>query len=163
MPSSKILDEKKKVVDEIKSKLSEAKTIVLFDYSGLSDNDAKNLRIKLKENDSTYKIYKNTLLKIAFKDLDINLDEQLEGPTAIAFSSDQLSPVKVLDKFSKKHKALVLKAGIVDGKISDNALLKQLASIPSREGLYTMLAGGLIGIARDLSIALDLYSKQKEN
>jgi large subunit ribosomal protein L10 len=55
-----------------------------------------------------------------------------------------------------------LKAGIVDGKVSDNALLKQLASIPSREALYAMLASGMMGIVKNLALSLDLYSKQKE-
>ncbi len=163
MASERILNAKKQVVEEIKNKVKDADTIVLFDYRGLTDNETKALRRELRDNDSDYKIYKNTLLKIALKDLDINLDEHLEGPTAIAFSKDQLAPVRVLDKFSKKHDALVLKAGIVDGKVSDNALLKQLASIPSREALYAMLASGMMGIVKNLALSLDLYSKQKEN
>ncbi|HPE15113.1 MAG TPA: 50S ribosomal protein L10 [Bacilli bacterium] len=163
MASERVLDEKKKIVSEIKDKVKEAETVVLFDYRGLTDNESKDLRKELRDNDSDYKIYKNTLLKIALKDLDINLSEYLEGPTAIAFSTDQLSPIRVLSTFAKKHDALILKAGIVDGKVSDENVLKSLASIPSREGLYTMLAGGMIQIAKDLSIALNLYSKQKEN
>lgn len=163
MASERVLDEKKKIVSEIKDKVKEAETVVLFGYRGLTDNESKDLRKELRDNDSDYKIYKNTLLKIALKDLDINLSEYLEGPTAIAFSTDQLSPIRVLSTFAKKHDALILKAGIVDGKVSDENVLKSLASIPSREGLYTMLAGGMIQIAKDLSIALNLYSKQKEN
>ena len=63
----------------------------------------------------------------------------------------------------KNHEALELKAGIVDGKIAGLEELKQYAEIPSREGLLTMLAGGLIGVVRDLSICLDLYAKEKED
>ena len=58
--------------------------------------------------------------------------------------------------------ALVLKVGIVDGEISDKSKLEALSTIPSREGLLTMLAGGMIGIAKDLAICLDLYAQQKE-
>ena len=163
MASERVLDEKKKIVSEIKDKVKQAETVVLFDYRGLTDNESKDLRNELRDNDSDYKIYKNTLLKIALKDLDVNLNEYLEGPTAIAFSTDQLSPIRVLSTFAKKHDALIMKAGIVDGKVSDENVLKSLASIPSREGLYTMLAGGMIQIAKDLSIALNLYSEQKEN
>lgn len=163
MASEKVLEEKKKIINEIKNKVKNAETIVLFDYRGLSDNDSKQLRKTLRDNESDYKIYKNTLLKIALKDLDIDLDTHLEGPTAIAFSKDQLSPVKILSEFAKKHEDLKLKIGIVDGKITDQNILKELALIPSREGLYTMLAGGLIGIVKDLSIALNLYAEKKES
>lgn len=163
MASTKILEEKKKIVDEIKTKVGEAKTLVLFDYNGLSDADSKDLRVKLKESGSDYKIYKNTLLKLAFKDLGMNFDSCLEGPTALIFSSDDIAAIKVLDDCLKKHKTLSFKAGLVEGNIASKEELEEFAKIPSREGLYTMLAGGMIGIVKDLSIALDLLSKQKEN
>ena len=88
MPSVKVLEMKQGIVSEIKDKLNSSKSFVLFDYRGMTDNDTKDLRIKLRENDSDYKVYKNTLLKIALKDLNIDLDSYLEGPTAIAFSND---------------------------------------------------------------------------
>lgn len=163
MPSTKSLELKQAIVSEIKDKCSSAKSIVLFDYRGLTDNQIKDLRIKLRENDSEYKVYKNTLLRIAFKDLDINFDEYLSGPTAIAFSNDDVAAVKVLSEVAKKNEALVLKAGFVENSVCDKAKLYEFAKIPSREGLYTMLAGGMMQIVKDLSIALDLYSEQKEN
>ena len=163
MPSTKSLELKQAVVSEIKGKCNDAKSIVLFDYRGLTDNQIKDLRIKLRENDSEYKVYKNTLLKIAFKDLNMDFDEYLAGPTAIAFSNDDVAAVKVLSDAAKKNKALVLKAGYVEESVCDKAKLDEFAKIPSREGLYTMLAGGMMQIVKDLSIALYLYSKQKEN
>ncbi len=163
MPSVKALEAKKQVVDEIKNKLNDSKTVVLFNYHGLTDNDSKELRIKLKDSGSDYKIYKNTLLKLALKDMNIDLDNYLEGPTAIVFSSDDLEAIKVLSKFAKTHKTLELKAGVVEGSVADTNKLKEFAAIPSREGLYTMLAGGMIAIVKDLSIALNLLAEQKEN
>lgn len=163
MPSTKSLELKQAVVSEIKDKCNGAKSIVLFDYRGLTDNQIKDLRIKLRENGSEYKVYKNTLLKIAFKDLDIDFDEYLTGPTAITFSNDDVAAVKVLSDTAKKNEALVLKAGYIESSVCDKAKLDEFAKIPSREGLYTMLAGGMIGIVKDLSIALNLYSEQKEN
>ena len=162
MASAKILEQKQAVIDEIKQTVSDASTIVLFDYRGLTDSESKELRRSLREVGSDYKVYKNTLMNRAFHDLDIKLDESLNGPSALAFSSDQVAPIKVLSEFAKTHPALVLKVGIVDGEISDEAKLAQLATIPSREGLLTMLAGAMIAIPRDLSICLDLYGKQKE-
>ncbi len=162
MASKAILEQKQAVIDEIKDRTNSAKTIVLFDYRGITDSEAKELRIKLRESNADYKVYKNTLMARAFNDLGIDLEEGLTGPSAFAFSEDQIAPIKVLSEFAKNHPALVLKVGIVDGEKADQAKLAEYATIPSREGLLTMLAGGMIGIARDLSICLDLYSQQKE-
>ena len=162
MASEVILKQKQVVIDEIKDRTQSANTIVLFDYRGITDAEAKELRIKLKESNSDYKVYKNTLMARAFNDLGIDLGDALNGPSAFAFSDDQIAPIKVLSEFAKEHPALALKVGIVDGEIADKAKLAEYATLPSREGLLTMLAGGMIGIARDLSICLDLYSKQKE-
>jgi len=162
MANAKILAGKQQIIDEIKQTTNDASTIVLFDYRGLTDNESKELRRALREVGSDYKVFKNTLMKRAFHDLDINLDESLEGPSALAYGDDAIAPIKVLSEFAKTHSALVLKVGIVDGEVSDDKQLAELAKIPSREGLLTMLAGALIGIPKDLSICLDLYAKQQE-
>ena len=162
MASKAILEQKQAVIDEIKERTENANSIVLFDYRGITDSEAKELRVKLREANADYKVYKNTLMARAFHDLDIDLDEALSGPSAFAFSEDQIAPIKVLSDFAKEHPALVLKVGIVDGEKADQARLAEYATLPSREGLLTMLAGGMIGLVRDLSICLDLYSQQKE-
>ncbi len=162
MANAKILAGKEKVVEEIKATTNDASTIVLFDYRGLTDNESKELRRALRETGSDFKVYKNTLMKRAFNDLNINLDASLEGPSALAYGSDTVAPIKVLSEFAKNHPALVLKVGVVDGEVSDSAKLAEFAKIPSRDGLLTMLAGALIAIPKDLSICLDLYAKQKE-
>ena len=162
MASEVVLQKKQVIIDEIKDRAQNAKTIVLFDYRGITDSEAKELRCKLRESNSDYKVYKNTLMARAFNDLGIDLNESLNGPSAFAYGEDQIAPIKTLSEFAKKHPALVLKVGIVDGEKADQAKLAEYATIPSREGLLTMLAGGMIGIARDLSICLDLYSQQKE-
>ncbi len=163
MPSVKALEEKSKIVSEIKDNFNNSKSLVIFNYRGLTDKEIKDLRVKLKENDSYYKVYKNTLLRLAFKDLNLDFGENLTGPTAIAFSNDDIAAVKVLSDVAKKNKELLLKVGYIEGNICDEGKLQEFASIPSREGLYTMLAGGMIEIVKDLSIALNLYSEQKEN
>lgn len=162
MASEAILKQKQAVIDEIKERVQNAKTIVLFDYRGITDSEAKELRVKLRESNSDYKVYKNTLMARAFNDLNIDLNESLNGPSAFAFGDDQIAPIKVLSDFAKDHPALVLKVGIVDGEKADQAKLAEYATIPSREGLLTMLAGGMMAIPRDLAICLDLYSQQKE-
>lgn len=162
MANEKILAKKQEVIDEIKGRVQDNATVVLFDYRGITDNEAKELRKALRDAGADYKVYKNTLMARALNDLNYDLNDSLQGPSALAYGTDQIAPIKVLSEFAKKNEAIVLKTGIVDGEISDKEKLAQLATIPSRDGLLTMLAGGLIGIARDLSICLDLYAKQKE-
>lgn len=162
MASEKILMQKQTVIDEIKERAQNAKTIVLFDYRGITDSEAKELRCKLRESNSDYKVYKNTLMARAFNDLGMDLSEGLSGPSAFAYGEDQVAPIKTLSDFAKEHPALVLKVGIVDGEKADQAKLAEYATLPSRDGLLTMLAGGMIGLVKDLSICLDLYSQQKE-
>lgn len=160
--NAKIIEKKAEVVSEIKEKFQNAKSVVLFDYRGLTVSEVTELRRALRNANADYKVYKNTLAKRAVDELGIELGEYLNGPSAISFSTDELSPVKVISDFAKKHEALELKAGIVEGKVANVTELAEYAKIPSREGLLTMLAGGLIGTVRDLSICLDLYSKEKE-
>ena len=161
MASEKILKEKQAIVQEIKDKINKYNTIVLFDYRGLTDSEAKELRIKLRDTNSDYKVYKNTLMVRAFDDEKIDIKDSLVGPSAFAYGEDQVMPIKVLSEFSKNHPNLVLKVGIIDGEIADIEKLEEYAKLPSREGLLTMVAGGMIGTVRDLSICLDLYSQEK--
>ena len=162
MANPKILEQTQLVIDEIKEKVEKSNGVVLFDYRGLTDAEIKELKHALKDVNSEYKVYKNTLIQRALNDLNIDLDEYLNGPSAVAFSEDQIAPIKVLANFMKKHKAVTLKVGLVDGNKTTEEELKQLATIPSREGLLTMLAGGMLAIPKDLAICLDLYSKQLE-
>lgn len=162
MANAKIIEKKAEVVSEIKGKFENAKSVVVFDPRGLNVTEVTELRRALRENGSDYKVYKNTLTKRAVNSLDIKLDEFLEGPSAISFSNDELAPVRVISDFAKNHENLELKAGIVEGKVVDAKELAKYAAIPSRDTLLTMLASGLMGTVRNLSICLDLYAKQKE-
>ena len=162
MANKKIIEAKQEIVEEISKHVNESATFVLFDYQGLSVSDMTTLRRKLRETGSDYKVYKNTLVKRALDSLNINMDEELNGPKAVAFGTDSIAPIKALNDFAKDHPALVMKIGYVDGEITTIDILKQLASIPSRDTLLTMLAAGLMGIVKDLSIGLNLYSEQLE-
>ena len=162
MANPKILEKKQQVIDEIKEKIENSHGVVLFDYRGLLDSEIKELKRALREAGSEYKVYKNTLMHRALSDLNINVDEYLNGPSALAYSTDQIAPIKVLSNFMKNHKAVTLKVGLVDNQVTSSEELEKLATIPSREGLLTMLAGGMLAIPKDLAICLDLYSKQLE-
>ncbi len=162
MANQKILEKKQEIVSEIVDKVKNAGSVILFEYASLTDADLKELRRNLRESGSELKIYKNTLARRAFDELKYDLDQELVGPKAIAFGPDAIAPVKALNDFSKSHEALVIKAGIVDGEITDLDTLHKLAMVPSRDVLLTQLAAGLMGVVRDLSISLDLYSKDLE-
>ncbi len=162
MANQKIIARKQETVNEITNKVKESSSTVLFEYHGLTVNETMELRRKLRDSGSDYKVYKNTLVKRALDSLNIDMDAELNGPKAMAFGTDAVAPIKVLSDFAKDHPALIMKIGYVDGQIADQNMLKQLASIPSREGLLTMLASGLMGVVKDLSICLDLYSKDLE-
>ena len=119
MANQAILQKKQEIVGEIKNHAENSSSIVLFDYRGMTDAEAKELRIKLREVNADYKVYKNTLMSIAFKDLNIGVQDFLTGPSALAYSDDQIAPIKVLSDFAKEHPSLVLKVGVVDGEIAD--------------------------------------------
>jgi len=162
MASAKILEQKQQTINEIEESIKNSSAVVFFDYRGLSVEAMTSLRRSLKEAGSELKVYKNTLTKRALNTLNISLDEHLTGPKAMAYGTDAVAPVKVLANFAKENEALQLKVGIIDGEIADIDMLNKLATIPSREGLLTMLAGGLLEHVKNFAIALDLHSKNLE-
>ena len=163
MANQKILDQKQVVIDEIAENVKNSSSFIFLENHGLTVAETMELRRKLRESNSELKIYKNTLVARALSSLNIDLAAELNGPKLVAFGSDIIEPIKAVADFMKKHPNLEMKVGIVDGKIADLDELKQLATIPSREGLLTMFASGLLAIPRDFSICLDLHSKNLEN
>ncbi|MBP3919975.1 MAG: 50S ribosomal protein L10 [Bacilli bacterium] len=161
MANVKIIEKKAQVVDEIVNKFKEASSVVVFEYQGLTVTETNELRKKLRETGSDYKVYKNTLTTRAMNELKIDLGE-LSGPKAIAFGTDTIAPIKVLSDFAKDHPALQLKVGFVDGEVADENMLKSFASIPSRDTLLTMFAAGLMEHVKNVAICLDLHSKNLE-
>ena len=162
MANAKILEAKQNVIDEITDVAKNSASFILFDYRGLTAEEVAELRRNLRDNGAQYKVWKNTLTKRAMDGLNYNLDDCLNGPSAMAYSDDSVAPIKVLSDFAKEHKALEIKGGIVDGEVATLDTIKQLSTLPSREGLLTMLASGLIGTVKDLSIALNMLSEEKE-
>ncbi len=163
MASAKNLEIKKDIVSEIENSINNSESVILFQYQGLTVSDLKDLRQQLKGTDATVKVYKNTLLKRALDELNYDFDGFLEGPNAILFGKNLLEPIKVLADFAKDHDKLEIRVGIINGSVADLATINEYAAIPSREGLLTMLAAGMMEHVRNLSIALNLYAEQKEN
>ena len=162
MASSKILEQKKAIVDEIVDKLKSSESVIIFQYQGMTVEELSDLRRQLREVESDVKVYKNTLLKRAADELKINLDDFLEGPNAILFGKTLLEPIKIISEFAKSHDKLDIRVGVISGDVADLSVIKEYASIPSREGLLTMLAGGMMQYVKDLAISLNLYAEQME-
>lgn len=163
MASSKVLETKKAVVSEITDKIKNSESVVVFEYQGLTVAEVSELRKKLRDAQGEVRVYKNTLLKRALDDLKINLDGFLEGPNAIMFGRELLEPIKIISSFAKEHENMKMRVGIINGEKAELDVIKEYASIPSYEGLLTMLAAGMMEHVRNLSIGLNLYAEKLEN
>ena len=148
--------DKAAAVESLVQQFSDASAAVLTEYRGLTVKALKDLRRALAGN-ATYAIAKNTLTKIAAKTAGVEgLDDQLSGPTAIAFvSGDIATAAKGLRDFAKANPHLVIKGGVMDGRVLDAESVKKLADLESREVLLAKLAGAMKG---NLSKAAGLFA-----
>jgi large subunit ribosomal protein L10 len=162
MASEKSLNLKKETVNEIRNKISDSETVVLFTYQGLTVADIIKLRRKLREVNAEVKIYKNTLVKLALDDLKLDLTEFLEGPNALLFSKNLLEAIKVLDNFAKDNKSITIKTGIIKGNVVSVDTINEYASVPPMETLLSMLAGGMLQHVKHLAIGLNMYAEKLE-
>jgi large subunit ribosomal protein L10 len=136
--------EKVAVVEEVRAKLDAADAAVLTEYRGLNVAATAELRRALSDAGGDYKIYKNTLVRIAARELGLEIDDLLTGPTAIAFvNGDPVNVAKALKDFAKTNPALVIKGGLLDGVVLDEKAMSALADLEPREVLLSKLAGAL--------------------
>ncbi len=156
MASNKILEQKKVIVSELASKLKSAKSIVFCNYRGITVLKDTQMRNELRKNNIEYFVAKNTYTKLALKEAGITgLDEYLNGPTAIAISvDDETAPARVLAKYADEISTFECKAGYLDGQVLTAEGVAEVSRIPSKEVLYSKLAGGLNQIVAGLAIAL---------
>lgn len=141
MPNPKKVEK----VKEIEAKLKQMSVGVLTEFRGLNVQQLSVLRKQLREQGAEYKIYKNSLLKRAVDNIGLSdLTPYLEGPTAIAIGkNDPTALAKVLNNYAKENKQLVIKGGVVEGKIFNAQLIKSLAALPGREVLIAQLLGSM--------------------
>ncbi len=165
---------KKVVVEDIKEKIQNAKSVVLVKFNGLSVAEDTELRREFRKNNVEYKVLKNTLIKRAFNDMGItDFDEDLNGPTSVAFGADETGASKVIIEAAKKYQDKVsVKSAFVDGGKVDVNGVKALASMPSKEELIAKMLGSLqapianfVGVLsampRSLVIALNAVAEKK--
>jgi len=143
--------EKVAIVAEVREKFQSSEAVVLTEYRGLNVTDLAVLRNAMRDAGGEYKVYKNSLVRFAAKELDLEIEELLVGPTAIAFTGtrpdgkdgDPVSVAKALANFSKDNENLVIKGGMLDGKLLTTDEIIALSKIAPREELLAKLAGGM--------------------
>jgi large subunit ribosomal protein L10 len=137
--------EKVSVVDDVRERFEDAEAVLITEYRGLSVSEIAELRSALRDAGTTYKIYKNTLVRLAIEDnAPDGMHQMLVGPTALAFvEKDPSAAAKALKTFASNNDALVIKGAILSGGLLDEAQVRELAELPSRDELLASIAGGL--------------------
>ena len=164
MASEKIINQKKKEVEELAEKIGKAKIVLLTDYKGINVADVTELRNKIRNANADYKVIKNNITKRALQSCNVEgLEDKLEGTTAVIIGyEDYLEPLKAVYEYSKNNDFYKIKGGIIEGKVTTVEELLTLAKLPSRETLIAQLAGALLGNISKLAVALDQVAKKKE-
>ena len=157
-----VLKSKEAVVNEIANLVKDNGAMVICEYRGLTVAKISKLRNDLREKGASMCVYKNSLVTRALKDTHEGIEEYLAGPNVYVFAKDATDgSLKVLTKFAKKNEELVLKGGIVDGKVSDKDYVMTIASLPSKEGLVSMLLSVLQAPMRNLAYSLGQVAEHK--
>ena len=143
---------KQPVVEEIKENIKDAKSVVLVDYRGLTVDQDTQLRKSMREADVIYKVYKNTMVKLAIAGTEFeSLKDELEGPTAVVISkTDATAP------------ALELKSGVVEGTHYDTDGIKKIATIPSRDELISKFLGSIQSPITNFARVIKQIAESKE-
>ena len=155
---------KQPIVEEIKESSKDAKSVVLVDYRGLTVEQDTKFRKAMRESDVIYKVYKNTMVKRAIEGTEFEaLKDDLEGPTAVAISkTDATAPARIVAQFAKENPVLEIKTGVVEGTYYDNAGIKTIATIPSRDVLISKLLGSMQSPIANFARVIKQIAEAKE-
>lgn len=160
-----VLAAKQAQVDEIAKQLVGAKSVIVVDYLGLTVEQATEMRAELREQGATMQVVKNTILRRAAEKAGVEgLEEYFVGPTAIAYSeTDPVGPAKVAAKFAKDVDAVEIKGGIIEGKAATLEQIQELATLPDRDGLLSMLVSVLQAPVRDFAMVVKAVADSKDD
>ena len=161
MPSNAILEQKKQVVADLAEQIKASASGVVVNYQGITVEDDTKMRKALREAGVSYMVMKNSLTGRACDEVGLSdMKQYLTGMTAIAIANDDaVAPAKVLKEYAEKIESFQILAGYLDGKVVDEATVKQLADIPSKEVLIAKFLGSikspLYGLAYALQAVVD--------
>ena len=163
MANQKIIDLKQEQVKGIAEKMSQAKSVVVAEYRGLTVEKTQDLRRQLRNAGCEMLVLKNNISRRAAQSVGYEgLTSDLKGPNGVIFAfEDSVAAAKVLHEFAKKNPKLIVKSGVVDGDFYEQAQIKEIASLPNKDILLAMLATQLYGPLRELAIGLDLLTKEE--
>lgn len=161
--SQQAINKKQQEVIEIVEKLNNSVATVIVEYAGLTVEELKELRKQLRAEGVELKVIKNNISSRAYKEVNLEqMGDYLKGPCAVAFSyEDVTAAARVLNDFSKEHEVLKLKAGTMEGSFADEAQIRELATLPSRDGLLSMLLSVLQAPMRGLAQTLSQVAEQQ--
>jgi len=161
--SEQAIAKKQQEVNEVVEKMNAANSLVVVDYLGLSVAEVTELRKQLREAGVEFKVIKNTIMRRALDSQDLEYHEEVfQGPTAVAFGmEDAVAPAKILSDFAKKAEALELKGGILEGEVLSKEEIQQIAKLPNREGLLSMLLSVLQAPVRNVAYAVKAVADAK--
>jgi large subunit ribosomal protein L10 len=158
-----IIARKQAEVDILSEKFKMAKTVVVFEYAGLTVFEFTQLRTQLRKDNVEVKVYKNNITRRAATLAGYDkLVDSLVGPLAVAVSYDDVvAPAKTIYDFAKSSKKVVIRSGVIEGSVVADDAITALANLPSRETLLTQLAAGLLAPVRDLAVGLNMLTEKE--
>lgn len=158
-----VLEAKQGIVSEIVEKAKASQTIIVCEYRGLSVAKLQEIRRALRKENAELCVYKNSLVERATKELGYtDLDQVLAGPNAVVFSQDVIAGAKVVAKYARRYKdILVIKGGVVEGKFADADKIKEVAKLPGREGLISMFLSCLQAPVRQFACTVQAIADAK--
>ncbi len=160
-PKAKKSD-KQVLVDGLREKLGTASAVYYTDFTGLNVKRMTELRRRLKKVDVEYVVIKNTLALRAVNESGM-VSQRLKGPTGVVVAKDAITAAKVLSDFAKENdQKPSVKGGVYEGKSVDEALVKKLATLPTRDEALSIFAGYLNSIPMMFALALDARKTQLE-
>ncbi len=163
MPSEKILAAKKQVVSDLAAAYKDASAFVFVSARGLTVEQDTQLRNAFRAADVKYSVVKNTTLRLVFKELGIEgAEDYFTGPTAVAYSTDVVTPAKVAAKFASDFEPLEIKGGIIEGKVADKAEIEALSKVPDKETLYSQVVYGLLFPFTKLAMLVKAVAEKAE-
>ena len=156
------IEAKQAIVEEIKSKIEKAKTVVFVDYRGITVEADTKMRAEIRKSGSEYKVYKNRLVLRALNELGYtDCEKYLEGTNAVAFGyEDEVAPAKIVVGAKSEACPMEIKFGIYNKQVVDDNAIKALAAIPSKEVLIAKLLSMLTAPVRGLAVALNEIAKK---
>ena len=162
--NEKVLQQKQTIVQEVVEAVKAVDAVIVTEYRGLTVEQLTDLRRELKEVDAKLVVYKNSLVSRALTETGHGeqLDEYLKGPNDDVFSKDVIAGPNVLRKFARKNEELIIKGGLIEGRVVDGEQVKEIGKLPGRNGLLSMFLSVLNAPIQKFAATVKAVAEHKE-